>query len=511
MASPHRLATAAGEQVLAEGGSAVDAAIATAAVLAVVAPHQCGIGGDAVALVAEPGADIACYQGAGRSAAAVDVDAVRQLGHGPMPVFGPHSVTVPGAVSAWAAMHADAGRLPWSGLFDDATTLAADGFGVGRGLSEAIADSSGRVRVDPGLHALLTLDDKPLTLGDHLQQPALAQTLTALASAGPDALYRGPVGASLVEHLRSLGSSLSVEDLTGHLCERPEPIESAWRGARLWTAPPPSQGVVLFHILALLDELGGSNDLLGSDADLLAGVFAASTTFREERLADPRASPVDVSHGVHPDDIARTAGQIREGARPAAAPSPSPRRPDGDTVAVVAADAEGGFVSLIFSLFYSFGSGICDPSTGVVLHNRGAGFTLDAGSPNCLAPSRRPAHSLMPLLLADDEGVFAAHGTMGGYGQPQIHAQLLLRLDAGQTPTEAVTAPRWVVGRPDDDGGLQIEVERSAPGVVQDSLGRAGLPVQLLADLDSEVGHAQLVRRDASGALLVATDPRAEG
>jgi gamma-glutamyltranspeptidase/glutathione hydrolase len=180
-------------------------------------------------------------------------------------------------------------------------------------------------------------------------------------------------------------------------------------------------------------------------------------------------------------------------------------------VAVVAADADGGFVSLIFSLFYSFGAGICDPATGVVLHNRGAGFTLDADSPNCLAPSRRPAHSLMPLLLGDDDGVFAAHGTMGGYGQPQIHTQLLLRLRAGQTPAEAVTAPRWVVGRPDDGGELEIDVERSAPAVAQDSLRDAGLPVRLLADLDSEVGHAQLVRRDDSGQLLVATDPRAEG
>ena len=408
-------------------------------------------------------------------------------------------------------MHAHAGRLPWARLFKATTTLAGNGFVVGRGLSEAITDNLGRVNADPGLGALLTRDGEPLAHGDHLKQPALAESLAAVASRGPDALYGGPVGAGLVDHLRSLGSSLSVEDLARHACDVAVPLATTWRGTQLWTAPPPSQGVVLLHILALLAELGAVKEPLGSDADLLARVFAASTITREIRLADPQGSPVDVADWLDPDELAITARQVRVGARSAAEASPMSRRPDGDTVAVVVADTDGGFVSLIFSLFHSFGAGICDPATGVVLHNRGAGFTLDADSPNCLAPSRRPAHSLMPLLLGGDAGVHAAHGTMGGYGQPQIHAQLLLLLDAGEGPTDAVAASRWVVGRPDEGGPLQAYVERSVPAVAQDSLRRAGLPIRLLADLDSEVGHAQLVRRGDSGELLVATDPRAEG
>ena len=166
---------------------------------------------------------------------------------------------------------------------------------------------------------------------------------------------------------------------------------------------------------------------------------------------------------------------------------------------------------MIFSLFDGFGSGLRDPATGVVLHNRGAGFSVDPRSPNLLAPGRRPAHSLMPLLVGDASGVTAAHGTMGGYGQPQIHAQLLLRLDSGEQPAAVVAAPRWVVGRSDDGGRLELAVESTVPGGVQAALRSSGLPIVMLGALDHTVGHAQLVRRQSDGSVVAATDPRAEG
>ena len=477
VATPHLSATRAGEHALAEGGSAVDAAIAAAAVLAVVAPDQCGLGGDAVALVGHGAGDVTCFQGAGRAADGVDVEEVRRAGSGTMPVFGPHAVTVPGAVSTWAAMHRHAGRLPWDALFEPAREAAEGGFAVGARLHRAIEESEDRILADPGLRALLLAEGLPLATGARLRQPELAATLASIAEDGAATAYGGRVADHLVAFLEAAGSALSRADFRQHRCETGAPLESVWSGHRLWTAPPPSQGLVLFRILAAMDRSDDDHAWLGRDAGLLAAAFAEETRYRETHLADPA------------------------GAGP----------PNGDTVAVVAADDAGEFVSLIFSLFYRFGAGLRDPRTGVIFHNRGAGFTVDQGAPNCLGPRRRPPHSLMPLLVADEHGLLGAHGTMGGYGQPQIHAQLLLRLSGGLGSQKAVAAPRFVVGRPDDGGPLRVAVEMSFPGSSVAALRRSGLPVERCADGDSEVGHAQLVRRLPDGELDIGTDPRADG
>ena len=432
VASPHGAATRAGLRALADGGSAVDAAITAAAVLAVVAPDQCGLGGDAVALVARSPDEVACFQGAGRSAGAVDVDEVRRAGSGQMPALGAHSVTVPGALSTWGAMHGHSGRLPWSTLLEPAREVAAEGFAVGERLHRSIAGSTDRMSADAGLRSLVVPGGVPLAVGSRLRQPELAATLAVLAGEGPAALYQGELGAQLLDFLRESGSALSAADLAGHTCDLSSAVSTGWSGTRLWTAPPPSQGLLLFQILAGMDDASGDRDWLGEGAGQLANLFARSVRYREANLADPIGIPglLDVGAWLATGD---------DGSTPV-------RRPDGDTVAVVAVDDDGCFVSLIFSLFDGFGSGLRDPATGIVLHNRGAGFTLDEGSPNCLAPGRRPAHSLMPVLVADAGGLLGAHGTMGGYGQPQIHAQLVLRLASGLTPQQAVAAPRFVVG-----------------------------------------------------------------
>jgi gamma-glutamyltranspeptidase/glutathione hydrolase len=498
VATPHFQATSAGERVLADGGSAVDAAIAAAAVLAVVAPDQCGIGGDAVALVGDAAGEVTCFQGAGRAPQLVDVAAVRRAGAGVMPRFGPHAVTVPGALSTWGAMHRHAGRLPWQTLFEPALVAASEGFAVGSRLHGSIVANRARLRADPGLCELLLPEGSPLDVVARLQQPELAGTLGTVAAEGPAAMYGGDLGARLVEFLRGAGSVLSVDDLARHWCDRSPPVATEWSGTRLWTAPPPSQGLTLFQVLAAMARAPGEPEWLGKDAGRLASVFAGSSRYREATLADPAGRPElsDVSAWLAADDLPTWEGATR---------------PDGDTVAVVAADDAGCFVSLIFSLFYGFGAGLRDPGTGVVFHNRGAGFTLAEASPNCLAPGRRPAHSLMPLLAARDGALVGAHGTMGGYGQPQIHAQLLLRLASGMEPQDAVTAPRFVVGRPDAGGPLQVFVEETASVAALESIEGAGMPVQLLSELDHEVGHAQLVRRSERGGLATGTDPRADG
>jgi gamma-glutamyltranspeptidase len=184
----------------------------------------------------------------------------------------------------------------------------------------------------------------------------------------------------------------------------------------------------------------------------------------------------------------------------------------GDTVAVVAMDAEGHAVSLIQSVFHAFGSGLLDSETGLILHNRGAFFSLDPAAPNRLEPGKRPAHTLMPVLVRRGGRVVGAHGTMGGKAQPQIHTHLLLNLEAGRSPAAALAAPRWVVGSLLGEEGVDLALaERGVPSPALDSIATAGLGMVTLGDLDEEVGHGQLVRRGADGELLAATDPRADG
>jgi gamma-glutamyltranspeptidase len=267
--------------------------------------------------------------------------------------------------------------------------------------------------------------------------------------------------------------------------------------------PPNSQGFVLLVILALVERLGIDPDPLGPDAGMLARVFADAAADRDRHLADPDRMRVHPSTLLDDGHLAGLADDLRaaHGAQPLG-------RPDGDTIAIVAADAEGFGVSLIQSLFWGFGSGICDPATGIVAHNRGACFTLERGHPNTFAPGARPAHTLMPVIVTDDRGLVAVAGTMGGYAQPQINAQTLTHLFAGASPAEAVAAPRWIVER--DAPGRVVTIEAGVSADARRSLASSGFDLVTVGDRSSELGHAQLIRV-ASGRLDVGSDPRSDG
>jgi gamma-glutamyltranspeptidase len=323
-----------------------------------------------------------------------------------------------------------------------------------------------------------------------------------------------------------LGVLLVPVDLARHSPEITTPLRARHGAAgEILTAPPNSQGLMLAEILGALDRMDLS-DPLGADAGALAELFRLTALDRDRHLADPRWSQVPVKEllgPTHARDLAVAAARRAGGAhakhgagashaRNGVAVREGARSLSGDTVAVVAMDAEGTAVSLIQSLFHSFGAGLLDAETGLILHNRGASFSLDPASPNRLEPGRRPAHTLMPMLVAEGGRVVGAHGTMGGRAQPQIHSQLLLKLDAGSSPSAALNAPRWIMGGQDSgEGGELVVAERSVPPAALDAIAAAGLPIMAVADLDEEVGHGQLVRRGEGGELLAATDPRADG
>jgi gamma-glutamyltranspeptidase len=508
IASPHHLATEAGETMLRRGGSAIDAALAAAATLTVVYPHMCALGGDVIALVAEPGGRVRSLNGSGEAARRIAVDELRRRAP-TMPLTGAQTITVPGAVRAWESIAEFGARLPFSELLAPAIAHAFDGVPVAPSLGRAIASHSDELGRDAGLAAIFSPDGVALRTGDPLRQPALGRSLEAIATGGADALYTGELGGALIDGLRELGSPLRVDDLAAHATDVAAPLAVKAYGDEVLTSPPNSQGIVLLEVLSALAGLREPPDPLGAHAPLLAELMRLASQDRDAHLADPRHHPVPVETLLGAAHVADLLAQAESGAP--ARSSTTGARPGGDTVAVVAADADGHAASIIQSVFHTFGSGILEPRTGIVCHNRGACFSLDESSPNVIAPGKRPAHTLMPVLIRREGRIVGAHGTMGGRAQPQIHAQLLLRLAAGASPADALVAPRWVVG--ELDAGSRNDVvllEASAPASVQRALPGAGMDVEMLGDLDEQVGHAQIVRVEA-GRFEAATDPRADG
>ncbi len=435
------------------GGNAVDAAVAAAMTLTVVYPHMTGMGGDLFALVRRPdGSSYAVNASGAYGSALAEVP--------PVPLLGPRSVTVPGAASGWAALRDRDGSVPAAELLGPVIGLAEDGAPVCAGLAAAVREL---VADGTAGHDLLTLLREAEVEGVTLRQPALAATLRTLADQGLQSLYDGPVAERLAVGFARLGVPVTRDDLRAHRAVVEEPWSTSLPSVRVSTAPPNSQGYLLLAML---------------NADALAGgglerIFARSEACFHEELADPRY----VRLGR--DDLLDPGRLLEEQAAPVGVP-----RATGDTIAVTAVGDDGMAVSLIQSLFHSFGSQLLEPTTGLVLHNRGALFSPDPASVNAPAPGKRPAHTLMPVIVEHADGRVSAHGTMGGRAQPQIHLQVLHNVLDGMSPQEAVAAPRFVVR----NGRVLTEPEHT-----------------------DEVGHAMVSTLAPDGTLSTGIDPRSDG
>jgi gamma-glutamyltranspeptidase len=508
VATPHPLAAEAAAAAFAAGGNAVDAALHAAITLAVVCPHMCGVGGDLFALVQNPDGKLVAIDSSGRAAASASADALRTAHGAVMPETGPETVTVPGAIRGWDALHRQGAALPWRQAFD-AAIAAAGGFLVSRDLAGSLARGAERLPTDPGFAGVF-FGSGVLEEGDRLEQPALARTLRTLADEGPDAFYEGDLGARFVDGLRTLGAALSTDDLAAHAADLLPPLRGRYRDLDISVTPPASQGFVLLEALAALERLDIDPDPIGPDAVTLARILMAASADRDRHLADPASMHVHVSSLLDEGHIAALGDIARErldGHRPASSEGLA-----GDTIALVAADADGWGVSLIESLFSAWGAGSLEPDTGIIAHDRGACFTLEAGHPNELAPGKRPAHTLMPVAVHRDGRLAGLAGTRGGHGQPQIDLMTLVRaFDLGLDPSEAVAAQRWLVGGMSPlRGEPAIEAEGTVPQTVRSAFAAAGFGVRTLEDVDRAVGHATLLRIDG-GMLLAGSDPRADG
>jgi gamma-glutamyltranspeptidase/glutathione hydrolase len=523
VASPHPLATVAGLETLRRGGTAVDAAVAVGAALAVVYPHMTGLGGDSFWLIWDARARrLAALQAAGAAAAAATPELYRGYGLAEIPTRGPlAALTVPGAVDGlWTAHRFSQERLgsavPWGDLLEAATRHAADGIPV----------SPCQARVTAGAVDLLAGTDPALAdfratyleagaappPGRRLVQPRLARTLERLARGGGRAFYEGDLAAEIGRACETMGSPLRASDLGAHRSRWAEPVTVAYRGGVAASVPPPCQGVVALAVLGVLDGVDVP-DRERQPADyvhLLVEATKLAFGDRDRWLADPERAPVPVRKLLDPAYLRDRGRRI---AMDHAGPAPAASGIDrGDTIACVTADAAGNCVSLIQSLYHEWGSGAIAGDTGVVLQNRGAGFTLDAAHANVLAPGKRPFHTLTPFMYLRDGTPLLAAGTMGGEGQPQTLVALTTRVvDLGLDVQAAVEAPRWVYGRTWGAPTRALAIEGRFGDAVTADLARRGHDVRILAPWSDTAGHAQMIRLDPDGLLTGGGDPRADG
>jgi len=502
VAAPHAAATEAAVAAYRDGGSAIDAAIAAAAVLTVVYPHNVALGGDLIALVRTPDGAVTCVNASGWAAAAVDVPALRGRHGTALPVRGADTVTVPGGVRGWEALRGFGSRLDWSRLLEPAQRIAHDGVEVPQSLATHLADpeNADLIGVDD-FAAVFCPAGRALTAGEELRQPALAQTFAALRSGGPEEFYAGELGRRSVQYLQDHGSAVTPADFADFTADITAPIAVDFRGLTVWTSPPNSHGFAMLRALRAIADLGIGAPL-GADVPTLMQLFRQGNALRDRYLADPRMAAVDVS-ALLSTDVPAATGHAQAG---------SLAVPAGDTVGVAAADSDGVAVSLIQSVYHAFGSGLVDPQTGILFHDRGTGFDLDPRSPNVVAGRKRPRHTLMPALTTENGALRHVLATMGGQGQPQILTQILLRLLDGAGAAQAVAAPRAIVGRQtlhstDDSVVVEEDFDQAATAALTDS----GLDLVAVPASGESSGQANVVTVDRDGALTAATDPRSDG
>jgi gamma-glutamyltranspeptidase/glutathione hydrolase len=505
-ATSHPDATLTAIEVLKAGGNAVDAAIAAVAVQCVVEAGSTGIGGDCFAMVSLGGStDIRAYNGSGRTPAGLTRDNLLEEGVTSIDRSSPHAVTIPGAVEAWCRLARDFGRMPLADLLAPAMAMAREGYVLTPRVAADLAKQRDVLAQDPAARATFLVDGEAPAMGSIQRQPLLADTLAIIAREGRDGFYRGDVARDMVEFLRGLGGRHSLEDFAHAEGEYVTPIATTYRGRTVYECPPNGQGIAALLILNILSRLPVSRDPFDPDSmhrlveatrlayaarDALVGDPAAERDAVERMLSDSFAD--DLASRVSTDGIAAHPTFETVEHR--------------DTVYLCVVDRDRNAVSFINSIFFSYGSGLMSPRTGVLLHNRGQSFSLAAGHPNGVGPRKRPMHTIIPGMVAEGGRVVMPFGVMGGHYQAMGHAHLLSRIvDCGLDLQTAIDLPR-LFPLP---GTTTIEAEAALRTRLGDDLGRRGYDVQ---PPRGPMGGAQAIWIDWDRGILVGgSDARKDG
>ncbi len=506
-ATSHPLSTLAAVDVLRAGGNALDAAVAACAVQGVVEPGSTGIGGDCFALVSPDGSDrIEAFNGSGRAPAGATAAWYAEHGFAAIPRQSPHAVTVPGAVDAWARLLDRHGTRSLGELLRPAATLAREGYAVSPRVAHDWAGQEALLRADPDAARVFLPGGRPPEAGTVHRQPELAATLDAIGEHGPDAFYGGAVARDIIETLARRGGLHTAGDFAGAAGTVEAPLSTSFRGHEVYECPPGGQGVVALLLLNILAGFEARGDPLGADR-LHAEIEAARLAYsvRDAVLGDPAQNRVPVDWLLSERLAAELRGRIDPSRALPDLPAFSP--PDHrDTVYISVVDRNRMAVSFINSIFHPFGSGLVAPRSGVLLHNRGQSFGLDPAHPNCIAPGKRPLHTIIPGLVAREGRVRMSFGVMGGHYQAMGHAHFLSKvLDYGLDMQAAMDLPR-LFPKP---GTGEVEAEGTLPEGTRAELARRG---HTLVPPSWAIGGAQAVAIDwDTGVLTGASDHRKDG
>lgn len=508
--APHHLAAEAGLSILREGGNAMEAMVAAAATITVVYPHMNSIGGDGFWLIAEPGKPPTGIDACGRAGRLATPAFYRERGYSTIPSRGPLAAnTVAGAISGWqAALDLGGGKLPLTRLLRDAIWYASHGAPITANQVAYTTRFLPDLLAQPGF-ATTYLDDGQVPRTQTLRRyPRLALTLEHIAMHGLDDFYRGGLASEVANEFTRLGGPLRLPDLAAHHALIVTPLSVQLRVGTAYNLPPPTQGLASLMILGIFERL---NCTAGEGFEHVHGLVEATKqafAIRNRYICDPQSMSVHVAEFLSDNALARHADAI-DRMRAQSWPGPGT---NGDTVWLGAADNAGRMVSYIQSVYWEFGSGVVLDALGGTWQNRGSSFSLNSASHLALMPGRKPFHTLNPACARLNDGRTMVYGNMGGDGQPQSQAAIFTRYAMfGQDLQQAVTAPRWLLGRTWGQESVTLKLESRIGSEVINALARAGHAVEIIEPYSDLVGHAGALVLHPDGVIAGAADPRSDG
>lgn len=503
-ATSNPLSTQTAIDVLKAGGNALDGAIAACAVQCVVEPGSTGIGGDCFALyAAKGGMDVIGYNGSGRAPAAATLDKLRSLGVERLTRTSPHSVIVPGAIDAWCRLNADHGQMPLAELLAPAIDFARNGYPVSSRVQSDWTRNEEHLQSDSNLAKIFL----PVpAVGTVHRQPGLADAMEMIADEGRDAFYRGELARDIVDTLQAKGGLHTLDDFASAEGNYVTPVTSDYRGHTIVECPPQGQGIIALLLMNLMAQAPMAAEALSVERiHLELEACRRAYAVRQRYLADPDHEEVPVEALLSEEYAAQLYGDIDPRvSRHQVGSTDLPKHRD--TVYISVVDKDRNVCSFINTLFWGWGGGITSPRYGIVLTNRGEGFVMEEGHPNCIAPGKRPLHTIIPAMLQKDQRTVMSFGVMGGEYQAMGHMQFLTRyLDYGMDIQEAQDAPRWMV----DPFTGKVEIEGAVPEGAVERLRSMGHEIERA---QSPIGGSQAIAIDwDTGVLTGGSDPRKDG
>ena len=512
--APHHLAAKTGSDILKEGGNAIEAMIASAAMISVVYPHMNSMGGDNFWLISDKYNNVTAIDSCGGVAEKASREFYINQGYKSIPSRGPlAALTIPGAVAGWKAAYDFStnnlgGKLPISRLLYDAEQTANEGVAVTNTLKNNLNSKLKQLIDIPGFKDVYLKNGKIPELGDKILFPAMSKTFLNLIKNGLDDFYSGEISKDIISDLKILGSPLTESDFINYKSTFVKPLELKVKGAKLFNLPPPTQGIASIMILGVLENL---NNVYDNDVSFIHNIVEATKVvfkIRDKYICDPKYMEKDVNDFLINDFIKDLSKNVD--------PNIAMPWPDaavgGDTVWLGASDNYGNSVSFIQSIYWEFGSGLILPKTGITMQNRGVSFSLDKNHFNKLMPGRKPFHTIQPALAHFDDGRVLSYGTMGGEGQPQTQATIFSRYAyQNQNLQKAINEPRWLLGKTWGDETTSLKIENRFSSETIQKLKKTGHNIEIVDDFDEMMGHAGAIVRHSDNLVEGAFDQRSDG